>query len=101
MKYEEALNQYVVKRDSADGFVVGFLRKISDDTKDQCIFLKGSGSGKFYCGIYEARPHDCRAFTPISCDDVDADLRYDTKFAPGSPFGPKRRPTLPTKRRRK
>ena len=31
----------------------------------------GSRSGRYYCGIYEARPHDCREFTPIGCDDVD------------------------------
>lgn len=101
MTYQETYEQYVVGRPSADGFVVGYLRKISDDSKDQCIFLKGSGSGRYYCGIYEARPHDCRAFTPIDCDDVDTSLRHDRKFTPGSPFGPKHRPALPRKGRRR
>lgn len=101
MTYDEAYDQYVVKRASADGFVVGYLRKVGDDIKDQCVFLKGSGSGKYYCGIYEGRPHDCRAFTPIGCDDADEDLKAGAKFAPGSPFGPKQRPTLPAKRRRR
>jgi Fe-S-cluster containining protein len=98
--YDEAVDQYVVQRPSADGFYVGYLRKISEKIADQCIFLKGSASGRHYCGIYEARPHDCRAFTPIDCDDVDKSLRHDRKFAPGSPFGPKHPPTLPKRRRR-
>ncbi len=34
----------------------------------------GSRSGRYYCGIYPARPHDCRDFTPIGCDDVDETL---------------------------
>jgi len=97
--YEEAFKNYVVPRSSADGFVVGYLRKVTEDVDDQCIFLKGNASGRHYCGIYEGRPHDCRAFTPIGCDDVDSALRHDRKFAPGSPFGPKHPPTLPKTRR--
>jgi Fe-S-cluster containining protein len=97
--YDEAFKNYVVPRSSADGFVVGYLRKVSDDSADQCIFLKGNASGRHYCGIYEARPHDCREFTPIGCDDVDTSLRHDRKFAPGSPFSPKHPPSLPKTRR--
>jgi Fe-S-cluster containining protein len=92
MNYEDALDEYVVKRDSADGFSVGYLRKVTDDVADQCVFLKGSSSGRHYCGIYEGRPHDCRAFTPIGCEDVDASLRHDRNFVPGSPFQPKHPP---------
>lgn len=91
MPYQDALDDYVVKRVSADGFIVGYLRKVEDDIASQCVFLKGSGSGRYYCGIYSARPHDCGAFTPIGCDDVDATLRHDRKFEPGSPFKPKTR----------
>ena len=97
--YEEAFKNYVIPRSSADGFVVGHLRKVSDDSADQCIFLKGNASGRHYCGIYEARPHDCREFTPIGCDDVDTSLRHDRKFAPGSPFSPKHPPSRPKTRR--
>ncbi|GAC1541283.1 MAG: hypothetical protein NVS3B16_04600 [Vulcanimicrobiaceae bacterium] len=89
MPYEAALDEYVVKRTSADGFIVGYLRKVEEDIASKCVFLKGSGSGRYYCGIYSARPHDCGAFTPIGCDDVDAGLRHDRKFEPGSPFKPK------------
>jgi Fe-S-cluster containining protein len=89
MTYREALDQYVVQRRSADGFTVGFLRKVGDDITDKCVFLKGSGSGRYYCGIYSARPHDCGAFTPIGCEDVDASLRHDRPFKPGSPFAPR------------
>jgi len=89
--YEDTLEQYVVPRDSADGFSIGYLRKVTDDIASQCVFLKGSRSGRYYCGIYEARPHDCGAFTPIGCEDVDASLRHDRAFLPGSPFKPKTR----------
>ena len=98
--YEQALKDYVVRRDSADGFYVGYLRKVDDDVASKCIFLRGRGSGHYYCGIYASRPHDCGAFTPIGCDDVDTNLKHDAKFAPGSPFGPKHRPELPPKRRK-
>ena len=97
--YETALSEYVVQRMSADGYYVGYLRKIDDDVASKCIFLKGRGSGSYYCGIYTARPHDCGAFTPIGCDDVDSELKHDNKFIPGSPFGPKTRPLPPPKRR--
>lgn len=98
--YDQAFKSYVVPRNSADGFVVGYLRKVSEDASDQCVFLKGNASGRHFCGIYEARPHDCRVFTPIGCDDVDKSLRHDRKFVPGSPFGPKHPPSLPKKTRR-
>jgi Fe-S-cluster containining protein len=76
LTYEETLSRFVVARESADGFVVGYLRKVEDDIASRCLFLKGSSSGRYYCGIYEARPHDCRAFTPIGCQDVDTSLRH-------------------------
>ncbi|MBC5809328.1 MAG: YkgJ family cysteine cluster protein [Candidatus Eremiobacteraeota bacterium] len=92
MSYKDAFDEYVVPRTSADGFSVGYLRKVTDDIASKCIFLKGSGSGKYYCGIYSARPHDCGAFTPVGCDDVDTKIKRNSGFAPGSPFGPKDRP---------
>ncbi|MGP6157555.1 MAG: YkgJ family cysteine cluster protein, partial [Vulcanimicrobiaceae bacterium] len=55
MTYEETLSRYVVARDSADGFIVGYLRKVEEDIASKCLFLKGSSSGRYYCGIYEAR----------------------------------------------
>jgi Fe-S-cluster containining protein len=98
LKYRETLDRYVVQRPSADGFIVGYLRKVGEELSDQCVFLKGSASGRYYCGIYEARPHDCGAFTPIGCEDVDSSLRHDRAFKPGSPFAPKHGPA-PKKRR--
>lgn len=87
--YREVMDEYVVKRVSADKFNVGWLRKVSDDINDRCVFLKGSGSGHYYCGIYEARPHDCRAFTPIGCEDVDESLPRNTPMKVGAPFRPR------------
>jgi Fe-S-cluster containining protein len=103
MTYEAALKEYVVQRKSADDFSIGYLRKVTDDVADKCVFLKGSGSGRYYCGIYEARPHDCRAFTPIGCEDVDAELRHDGPFKPGAPFRPRHgsKNGAPAKRRLK
>ena len=75
MSYDETLRRYVVERPSADGYHVGWLRKVGDDIADQCVFLMGPRSGRYYCGIYPARPHDCRDFTPIGCDDVDSSCR--------------------------
>ena len=95
--YDEVMSEYVVARESADGSYVGWLRKVDDDgdyTEDQqykCVFLKGSRSGKYYCGIYDARPHDCRAFTPIGCSDVDATLPRRGQYKTGSPFVPRRK----------
>jgi Fe-S-cluster containining protein len=86
MSYDEAYAQYVVPRASADDFSIGYLRKVEDDVASKCIFLRGSGSGRYYCGIYSARPTDCGLFTPIGCDDVDASLRHDRKWEPGPPF---------------
>jgi Fe-S-cluster containining protein len=90
--YDEVMTEYVIPRESADGSYVGWLRKVSDDIADKCVFLKGSKSGKYYCGIYEARPHDCRAFTPIGCEDVDTALPRGGQYKVGAPFRPKRRP---------
>ncbi len=98
--YDEAFEDYVVPRESADGFSVGYLKKVTDDIASQCVFLKGSTSGRYYCGIYEARPHDCGAFTPIGCEDVDTSLRHDRKFVPGTPFAPKPRASAKRKLRR-
>jgi Fe-S-cluster containining protein len=90
MSYDEVMAEYVVPRESADGFNVGWLRKVTDDVADKCVFLKGSRSGKYYCGIYEARPHDCGAFTPVGCQDVDWSLPRHGKYKTGEPFKPKR-----------
>ena len=100
ISYDEAMREYVVARDSADGFAVGYLRKITDEISSQCVFLKGSSSGRHYCGIYAARPHDCGALTPIGCEDVDTSLRHDRKFVPGLPFAPKPRDSAKRKLRR-
>jgi Fe-S-cluster containining protein len=87
--YQETLDEYVVQRESADGYNVGYLKKVTDALESKCVFLKGSSSGKHYCGIYEARPHDCGAFTPIGCDDVDESLPKRGKYIVGDPFKPK------------
>jgi Fe-S-cluster containining protein len=99
MSYEETLQRYVVERPSADGFHVGWLRKVGDDLADQCVFLMGSRSGRHYCGIYEGRPHDCRDFTPIGCGDVDTSLPRKTSWKIGAAFQPKRRGRSPNGRR--
>ncbi|HEY0798042.1 MAG TPA: YkgJ family cysteine cluster protein [Candidatus Baltobacteraceae bacterium] len=93
LTYEQVLRDYVVQRPSADGFVVGYLRKVTDDIASQCVFLKGRESGEHYCGIYEGRPHDCGAFTPIGCEDVDTNLKHGGPYVVGAPFRPKHRPT--------
>ena len=89
--YEEVMKEYVNERESADGYNVGWLKKVDEDIASKCVFLKGNKSGHYYCGIYEARPHDCGAFTPIGCDDVDEDLNKRGKYIVGDPFKPKRR----------
>jgi Fe-S-cluster containining protein len=97
MTYEETLHEYVVERASADDSYVGWLRKVTEDgdashdAADKCVFLQGSRSGRYYCGIYDARPHDCREFTPIACDDVDVALSRHGTYHVGKPFQPKRR----------
>lgn len=92
MSFDEVMTEYIVERKSADGFTLGWVRKVSDDIADNCVFLKGGESGKYYCGVYEGRPHDCREFTPIGCEDVDQDLPHNSKtFKVGPPFQPKRR----------
>jgi len=88
MTYTQVMNEYVVKRPSADGFHVGWLRKVTDDLSDNCVFLKGSKSGRYYCGIYEARPHDCADFTPIGCEDVDETLSHRGTYKVGPAFKP-------------
>lgn len=90
MTAREVMDEYVIKRKSADGHYVGWLRKITDDVADQCVFLKEARPGRFYCGIYEARPGDCREFTPIGCQDVDTDLPRRTTLKIGPPFQPRR-----------
>jgi len=89
MSYAEALRDYVVQRLSADGHYVGYLRKVTDDIASQCVFLKGTRSGKYYCGIYSARPGDCREFTPIGCEDVDDSLPRKGSYPVGPPFVPR------------
>lgn len=91
MTYDDVMREYIVQRPSADGFTVGWVRKVTDDIADQCVFLMGSRSGRHYCGIYEARPSDCAVFTPIGCDDVDTDLSRKTEWKIGAAFQPKRR----------
>ncbi len=88
---KEIMDEYVVKRKSADGYYVGWLRKVTDDISDQCVFLKEARPGRYYCGIYEARPGDCREFTPIGCQDVDETISRSSKIKIGLPFQPKRR----------
>ena len=91
LPYDEVTRSYVVRRPSADGHYVGWLRKITDDIADQCVFLMGDRSGRYYCGIYPARPGDCREFTPIGCQDVDTSLSHKRPLKIGPPFQPKRR----------
>ena len=89
MTSRDVMNNYVVKRRSADGYYVGWLRKVTDDVADQCVFLKEAKPGRFYCGIYEARPGDCRDFSPIGCQDVNEDLPRRSNFKVGPPFSPR------------
>lgn len=91
MTPREVMDEYVVKRKSADGHYVGWLRKATDDIADQCVFLKEAKPGRYYCGIYEGRPGDCREFTPIGCQDVNEDLPRRTALKIGPPFQPRRR----------
>jgi Fe-S-cluster containining protein len=95
MTYDDVMREYIVERPSADGFHVGWVRKVSDDLADNCVFLMGSRSGRYYCGIYEARPHDCGDFTPIGCGDVDESLPRNPSWKIGAPFQPKRRGKRP------
>ena len=88
MTYTQVMDEYIEKRPTADGFHVGWVRKVTDDLADRCVFLMGSKSGKHYCGIYPARPHDCADFTPIGCDDVDEDLSHRGALKIGAAFKP-------------
>ncbi|MEO6912614.1 MAG: YkgJ family cysteine cluster protein [Candidatus Baltobacteraceae bacterium] len=90
MSPKETLDEYIVKRPSADRYHVGWIRKVTEDITDQCVFLKGS-QGRYYCGVYEGRPDDCRDFTPIGCQDVNEDLPRDRPLKIGPPFQPKHR----------
>lgn len=89
MSPKEVMDEYIVKRKSADGYYVGWVRKVTDDITDQCVFLKEAAKDRFYCGIYEARPGDCRDFTPIGCQDVNEDLPRDKAIKIGGPFQPR------------
>jgi Fe-S-cluster containining protein len=89
LSFKEVMDKYIVKRKSADGYYLGWVRKITDDVADQCVFLKEARPGRYYCGIYEARPGDCRDFTPIGCADVNTDIRHDKPIKIGAPFQPK------------
>lgn len=89
MTDRQVLQEYVIERPSADGYIRGYLRKRTDDVRDQCVFLKGKVSGEHYCGIYQARPHDCGAFTPITCSDVDTELSRTAPQPSGRPFLPR------------
>jgi Fe-S-cluster containining protein len=100
MSFDETLHRYVVQRPSPDGYHLGYLRKVTDDVADQCVFLMGTRSGRYYCGIYPARPDDCRDFTPIGCGDVDSTLPRKSGFKIGPPFQPKRRGRSRNGRRR-
>ncbi len=86
---KEVMDEYIVKRKSADGYYVGWVRKVTDDVADQCVFLKESRPGRYYCGIYEARPGDCRDFTPVGCQDVNESIPHNGKIKIGGPFQPK------------
>jgi Fe-S-cluster containining protein len=91
MTYADVMKEYIVERKSADGYHVGWVRKVTDDLATNCVFLMGNKSGRYYCGIYEGRPGDCRDFTPIGCEDVDESLPRKSNFKIGPPFQPKRR----------
>lgn len=86
---KEVLDRYIVKRKSADGYHLGWVRKVTDDVADKCVFLKQARPGRYYCGIYEARPGDCRDFTPIGCQDVNENIPHTGKITIGSPFQPR------------
>ncbi|MBV8198588.1 MAG: YkgJ family cysteine cluster protein [Candidatus Eremiobacteraeota bacterium] len=87
LSYKETMKRYVNARPSPDGHSVGWLKKVdNEDVKSKCVFLMGKKSGEYYCGIYSARPHDCREFSPIDCEDVDTSLRHDREFKVGPPF---------------
>jgi hypothetical protein len=89
MSPKDVMDEYIVKRKSADGYYVGWVRKVTDDVADQCVFLKEARPGRYYCGIYAARPGDCRDFTPIGCQDVNTDIRHDKPIKIGGPFQPR------------
>jgi Fe-S-cluster containining protein len=90
LTYKETMKRYVNAREAPDDHAVGWLKKVdSGDINSACVFLMGAKSGQYYCGIYEARPHDCEEFSPIGCEDVDTTLRHDREFKIGAPFKPR------------
>jgi len=90
LSYRETMKRYVNPRSSPDGHTVGWLKKLDNsDLKSRCVFLKGTKSGQYYCGIYAARPFDCAEFSPIDCTDVDPNLRHDRPVRIGDPFKPR------------
>jgi Fe-S-cluster containining protein len=89
LSFQDVMNDYIVKRKSADGYYLGWIRKVTEDVADQCVFLKESRPGRYYCGIYAARPGDCREFTPIGCADVNTELAHDKAIKIGPPFQPR------------
>ncbi|MBV9402179.1 MAG: YkgJ family cysteine cluster protein [Candidatus Eremiobacteraeota bacterium] len=89
LTFNDVMREYVVPRKSADGYYLGYLRKVDEDIASRCLFLKGTRSGRHYCGIYSARPGDCREFSPIGCEDVDASLSRTVALQIGAPFMPR------------
>ena len=89
MTPKQVLDDYIVKRKSADGFYLGWIRKVTDDVADKCVFLKEARPGRYYCGVYEGRPGDCRDFSPIGCQDVNEAIPRDRPLKIGPPFQPK------------
>ena len=80
LTYEEVIDEYVVQRESADGYIVGWLRKstrrrVSTTSPTNACSSKARDRATTTAASTKARPHDCRAFTPIGCDDVDWSLR--------------------------
>lgn len=98
MNSDDVMREYIVERRSADGYHLGWVRKVTEEVSDRCVFLKGTKSGRFYCGVYEGRPGDCREFSPIGCEDVDDMIPRRSKFEPGTPFQPKKRGTRRSRR---
>ena len=91
LTYDEVMTEYVVARDRPTATTSAGCAKSTTTSPTSASSSKVPQSGQYYCGIYEARPHDCGEFTPIGCDDVDEDLPRRGKYVVGDPFKPKRR----------